>query len=461
MAAIIKRNLHCIGKGKLLSLFLGTLLYGMSERVASSLTYEQHILSVMTDHYYLIYFMIPLYLFVCFSVIEDDGEIVIIRYGSYISYFLSKSALIAVISVIFIGVQVSAIFLTGIGLPFENTWLLSDSATQRELFLILSGYFKTPISCMIATISYMLLGLCISGIFSMWIAHFLSKSWTIKVLIGLYIMTAVVIKIPFLQNLPMTGFNNWIILHHNLISKKRFIITAITTLVLLSIIFWTVKKYWHWQFTVHSNKKIGLTPYYCREAVTKKNILTLIMILSVLAIWKYLQNPNIIMADDWIFRLFAGHGIGSFHFISFLEMLISNGLPIYLLAVFIERVTSSHTIFVTIRLRKRYEIIKGIMQTSFILIAFYGLLLLVIPFIGILSLQLQTTTQTIPLLFICVGLKLMDITIQFLLIMVLYSITKQITIGFLAIIVLNLLCILPEAISIYLPFGFSSLARYI
>ena len=459
MGAIIRRNLYIVGKGKLLALFHGCIVFGISGRVAAALTYEQHILSVLTDHYYLIYFMIPMFLFICFSMIEDDTEIVVMRYRSYFRYFLSKWVSIAVLSVLFMGIQLLAVLLSGIGLPLENNWILSAGATQTELFTVLSDHFSSPISCFIGTMLYMLLGLCISGIFCMWIAHFLSKSWTSKVIMAFYIITAVSIKIPFLQELPITGFNHWIILHHNLTGGHRFLITAITTLGLVIFMLWTVKKYWHWQLTVHSKKINGLTQYYCREAITKKNMLVMIITTSIIAIWKYLQNPNTFVADDWIVRLFVGHGPGTFHILSFLEMLITNGLPIYLLAVFIERVASSHSIFVTIRLKTRYKLLKGIMKTSLIFITFYGLIFTLIPIIGIYVLNLQTTAQTIPLLLLCVGLKLLDIMTQFLLMMALYCLTKQTTIGFLALVGLNLLCILPGRISAYLPLGLSSMAR--
>jgi len=459
MGAIIRRNLHNVGKGKLLALFLGCIVFGISGRIAAALTYEQHILSVLTDHYYLIYFMIPIYLFVCFSVIEDDTEIVVMRYHSYFRYFLSKWVSIAVVSLLFMGIQLLAILLSGIGLPWGNNWILSGGAIQTELFSVLSGYFSSPVSCFIATILYMLLGLCISGMFCMWITHFLPKLWTSKAIMALYIITAVSIKIPFLQELPITGFNHWIILHHNLSGGHRFLITAITTSGLVIFMLWTVKKYWHWQLTVHSKKIKGLTQYYCREAISKKNLLVMIITTSIIVIWKYLQNPNTIMADDWIVRLFAGHGTGTFHILSFLEMLITNGLPIYLLAVFIERVSSSHSIFVTIRLKTRYELLNGILKTALLFTAFYGLLFMAIPIIGIYVLNLQTTAQTIPLLFLCVGLKLLDIMTQLLLMMALYCLTKQITIGLLALVGLNLLCILPGGIIAYLPLGLSSMSR--
>lgn len=81
--------------------------------------------------------------------------------------------------------------------------------------------------CFVVTALYMLLGLCVSGIFCMWIVHFLPKSWASKALMSFYIVTVVSIKVPFLQELPITGFNHWIILHHNLTGGYRFLITAI------------------------------------------------------------------------------------------------------------------------------------------------------------------------------------------------------------------------------------------
>ncbi len=459
MNAIIRRNLHMVGKGKLLALFLCCILFGISGRVTAALTYEQHILSVLTNHYYLIYFMIPMYLFVCFFVIEDDTEIVVMRYRSYFRYFLSKWASVAVLSVLFIVIQLLAILLSGTGLPLGNKWMLSDGTTQKELFSALSVYFSSPMSCMAVTTLYMLFGLGISGMFCMWITHFLPKSWSSKVMMVFYVITSLSIKITFLQKLPITGFNYWIILHHNLTGSHRFPNTLITTLVLVIFILGTTKKNWHWQLTRHSPKMKGLTQYYYREAITPKNLLIVTAATSIIAIWKYLQNPNTVTAEEWIIRLFTGHGTGTLHLLSFLEMLITNGLPVYLLAVFIARITGSHSIFVTIRLKTRYGFLKSIMKTSLIFIAFYGLLLTLIPIIGVSVLNLQTTAQTIPLLLLCVSLKLLDIMMQFLLITALHCLTKQITIGFLALLGLNLLCILPERISAYLPFGLSSIAR--
>lgn len=459
MRAITRRNLLIVGKGKFFALFVCCILFGVSGRVETTMTYEQHILSLITDHYYLTYAMIPFYLWVCFFVIEDDVEIIVMRYYSYYRYFLSKVASLAVISLLFMAIQLFAVFLSGIGLPKGNTWILFDGTSQSELFSVLSGYFKSPISCFICAALYMLLGLCVSGMFCIWISHYLSKSSATKLLTGFYVITAFSIKVPSLQELPITGFNHWIILHHNLTSEHRFLMTAVTTVCLIVIMIWSVKKHWNWKLTVNTKKKNGLTQYYWREAITQKNLLIIIITMLLLVIWKYLRNRNVTFADVWITELFAGHGTGTFNALAYLEMIIINGVPLYLLAIFIEKVTSSHSIYVSIRVKTRAVLLKSIMKTSLILIALYVLLLTMISLVGIYILSMQTTDQTIPLILVCIGLKLLDILTQFLFMMVIYCLTKQITVGFLALMGLNLLCTLPVGISSYSPFGLSSIAR--
>lgn len=58
-------------------------------------------------------------------------------------------------------------------------------------------------------------------------------------------------------------------------------------------------------------------------------------------------------AKYWIFLLFSGHGTGYLNILSFLEMLIVNGAPIYLLAAFMEETVSGESLFVSIRAEGR------------------------------------------------------------------------------------------------------------
>jgi len=90
MIALIRKNLRLWGYGKSLALFAGCILFSISGRLNGGIAYERHILSAVSDHYYLTYFVLPIVLLSCFSFIDDDGEPVILRFQSYHSYFLKK-----------------------------------------------------------------------------------------------------------------------------------------------------------------------------------------------------------------------------------------------------------------------------------------------------------------------------------------------------------------------------------
>ena len=57
--------------------------FSISGRLNGGIAYERHILSAVSDHYYLTYFVLPIVLLSCFSFIDDDGEPAILRFQSY------------------------------------------------------------------------------------------------------------------------------------------------------------------------------------------------------------------------------------------------------------------------------------------------------------------------------------------------------------------------------------------
>ena len=59
MIALIRKNLRLWGYGKSLALFAGCILFSISGRLNGGIAYERHILSAVSDHYYLTYFVLP------------------------------------------------------------------------------------------------------------------------------------------------------------------------------------------------------------------------------------------------------------------------------------------------------------------------------------------------------------------------------------------------------------------
>ncbi len=459
MYALIKKNIRLWRHGTLLALFAGCMLFSISGRVNVKITFEQHILSSVSDHYYLTYFALPVILLSCFSFLEDDEPPVILRFQSYHSYFLKKWIGVGLIALILTAVQTGAILLSGIGLSLGNNWILASGATQTELFSILESVFAGPLSAFVCYSIYQLIGSwLISGI-CMWICHFTGRKWTTRIVVALYILSAVWIQIPGIQRIPLTGFNHLFILHHNLLSPRRFEITLLTLLLLAMIIVISVRLAWKRQLPRIELSYRGLTGYYLRSLMIPRNFLVLLGVVLIIVIYKLAGNGVSVSGSEWIYTLFSGHGTAYFQLLPFLELLITSGAPLYLLAVFVEQTVNGQSIFVSVRAKSRSHVMKSILSVSIGFIMIYAVFWLMAGLIGAVLSGTGLTIVSFRLLLYAVLMKCLDILVQYLVMLAIYIATRQVTVGFLVLIAGNLLCVLPENWIAYLPVGLSSLAR--
>lgn len=459
MIALIKKNIRLWGYGKALALFIGCLLFSLGERVNGVSYYQQHILSAVSDHYYLTYFMLPLVLLSCFPFLDDDGEPVILRFQSYHRYFLRKWFGTGFIALLLVAIQTVAILLSGIGLPPGNHWTLAVGATERSLFSVLQQSFTAPAQTFIAFTlhqfvgSWMIFGIC------MWINHFAGRKWSVRIIIALYLLSAVWIKVSAVQSLPITGFNHLLILHHNLGISHRFEITGITSALLAMLIALTVRFAWRGQLPHIQISRRGIAAYYFRQLMTRRNLLILCAAAMGITLYKGLASSFVQSGTEWIYTLFAGHGTGYFQVFPFLELLITTGAPLYLLAVFTEYTVNGQSIFIIVRTGNRRNVVRGILSVSAMFLALYALLWLAAGLLGGIFLGSSMGLAAYKMLLYAALMKFLDMLLQFLVMMAVYLFTKQITIGFLALVAGNLLCMLPMTVAAYLPFGLSSLAR--
>lgn len=269
MIALIRKNLRLWGYGKSLALFTGCILFSISGRLNGGIAYERHILSAVSDHYYLTYFVLPIVLLSCFSFIDDDGEPVILRFQSYHSYFLKKWIGGGLIAVILTAVQTGAILLSGIGLPLGNEWNLAAGATEAELFSTLEQLFASPLQAFVCFTLYQLIGSWLIFGICMWIGHFTGRKWTIRIVIVLYVLSAVWIKLPAIQNIPLTSFNHLLILHHNFGEPARPWSTGFTLLLFMLTIMFSVRFAWRGHLPQLRLKCHGIAAYYSYELMTK------------------------------------------------------------------------------------------------------------------------------------------------------------------------------------------------
>ena len=88
---------------------------------------------------------------------------------------------------------------------------LAAGATEAELFSTLEQLFASPLQAFVCFTLYQLIGSWLIFGICMWIGHFTGRKWTIRIVIVLYVLSAVWIKLPAIQNIPLTSFNHLLI----------------------------------------------------------------------------------------------------------------------------------------------------------------------------------------------------------------------------------------------------------
>ncbi|ANU75944.1 hypothetical protein [Blautia pseudococcoides] len=462
MCAIIRKNWKLAKIGNFLLLFIVCLFFSVSAKSSGCLSFEQHLLSAGTDHYYLLYAMIPITLFCFFPFLEDDSEIVIGRFKSYFAYFFSRWSSMGLIAVCLVITQTIAISISAIGLPHQNDWLIPADAPTAELFSHFESCFPNPCIAFLAIIAYQCFGSWFVCGFLMWICHFGKIRMTLWVLLPIYAFSALWIKIPILQALPITGFNHLMILHHNFGDSFRMILTAGTGAILFIAVILTSKYCWRKTLGFPSKRRFGLTTYYLRLLFSRRNLIVVAAVVVLIVAYKALRGMAVSSMDEWIIEVLSGHGIGNFRPIVFLEMLLVNGTPLYFMASFLEKTVSGQSLFVPIRAGSRIKLTASTLYACLSFLFVYTLFLgVIIMGSGYLFGIPLVGSQSISLLFKFLALKLIDCCIQCFVLMLVHGITGQVIAGFILLIGGNMLCMLPEWISCFLPFGISSTARLI
>ncbi len=453
---MIPRLFSEIGKGRFLLPCGLSLLFGLSGRTGGNTTASLHVLAVLSDQYYFIFGVLPVFLFLCASVMEDDGPLVLLRYGTYGRYFFTKWRALAVLSALLWMGQMLVVLISGLGLPIDGSWSVGSGQPMDEIFRLLQGIFSSTIGAALCSAGYLLLGYWMIGLVALWLGHFCRRSLAVKLLMGLYMLAVAYVKLPIMSRPPFvffTGLNHWILLLHNLTEPWRPILTAGTTLALVAAMVWSVRLKWRWQLSIQEHRQTGLFRYYRRLLFLKQNVLMLAAVTLLLAAWSWLRGGPPEDGADWLLRLFAGHGTGYFFPMGLMFLLAMDILPLWAICSFVERAAGERSAFLTIRLIRRRELMRAILGSAFLWILLYGCLLITTAVIPPLMLDLPVDGW---LTLIAIGLKLLDIGVQFLLVLAALCLTGQATIGFVTVVAMHFLCILPVP---WLPVGLSSLAR--
>jgi len=442
----------------------------------TNITYWEFIISAITDHYYILYFMIIFYLFSAFKMIEEDNEIILIRGKKYINYFISQIISLFSISTIFTLMHFFIVAIMGYGLNLDNRFIM-NAYYYNEVIGVYSTYFKSPILAVVILIVYMILGLTFMGMVLMFINHFFGKRLAIIGMMVMYLLMLISLRTNIDNSLPLLFLNNYIILHHAFaVLGKNFYIIILSEIFLSGFILVIVKNFWHIDITSIKIliRKIGVNKWYLKLLFSRKNIF-IMLIFIIISIINIVLRHGILTISDLSILQFYGHGIGYFNLIDFMSLIIYNGIPIYILSSFLEKEGNDRSAFLTIRLKNKKQWFISVIHCGFLLIFIYLLASLCIGvvtgvFLGMKfngynymnNLFLENGLQIIKpyyLYLIILTTKSLELFFYFLVVLICYIYTKGCTLGFLLVNVGYFSYLLTENIAKYTPVGIGSLSR--
>ena len=459
MKTLIKLELNKLTSNKLLFLLFGLTIFSMDERITQTLSSQQFILYIFTEHYYLTYLMMPIFMLSIYSSLDDDMEYILIRSTSYWNYFKGKLAVYGIFSFMFVIAQFVVAFIMSIGLRSDNNFNVPNNPSY-ELFGYYSQHFSSVTQAIFINCIYMIAGLFIVSIAFFTINNFFSKKVSTKIMIIAYILMIFGLKIDKVNNLPIVFIDNYIIFHRNFGYDLKLFINILTMTTVLIVVCILNKKYWNKKLKIKDIRKNKIS-YYKRLLFSRYNIVMICSVLILMSFWGLLKgNSSFESMNDYLVNLFVGHPVNNIRIIEFLEMLVLNTTPIYIIAIFLEQESSERSLFINIRFGKGIKWMNSILKTSMLFVVSYVLLNIAIPIaIGIFN-NIPITSQVIQLSTNIFIIKVLDLSLQVLVLILLYSLSKNMTLSFLSLLLLNSLCFLPFKWCLYLPFGISSLSRF-
>ena len=299
------------------------------------------------------------------------------------------------------------------------------------------------------------MGYWLIALLTLWLGHFLQRKKAIKVLLALYILTILSIKLPIMSRPPfcyLTGINHWVLLLHNLTAGWRFPLTAIVTLLFVVTVICSIQGGWRSAAHHHRISK-GLPAYYRHILFSASNFLVLAISLALLVGWVWCSGGVPIDGREWVIRLLAGHGTGYFYPLGFMALLLAELLPLWPVGRFLIQATSENSAFLMIRSKRRNNMLRSLLCVSTEWIACCCVSLLMAEVIPIFALNYVIPVE---LVLEATMLRFLDMVFLFLVIFLFLCLNRNPTFGFLVVVLLHLLSLLPIP---WLPVGASSLLR--
>ena len=168
-------------------------------------------------------------------------------------------------------------------------WRLPDGSLEAELFEALSQVFSSPLTAFAGCTGYLFLGIWLISSLCMWLAHFAGHKQALRTVVGLYVLSILWVKVPGIHAFPITGLNHLLILHHNLGIPHCWLVTGITAALLALFLIGSVCFPSKRKLLGKSQKRRGVQAYYQRALFQKQDLMILCGVVLGMTVYKGLS----------------------------------------------------------------------------------------------------------------------------------------------------------------------------
>ena len=342
MSSVIKNDLilYVNDKRKIVVFLVFSFFCGMNIDIAigAHMSLLEYVIFLMTNHYYLIYFMFMAYLFFSIAIMQEESELLYIRLGTIKKQYICILINVLLQTIFYVGCHLVIAFIIGCTkLDCSNLFMVSsiDGYYNDTLNFLMEykKYFSSPGEALVATLLYMILGLTFLSMMIYVIKRVLGKKATM-IAIGLIMIDLMMgFKCSFRGVAGFLFLNRYFILHHTLFSDGiPFVWINIMMVCLILWCGYRIMKYKKGN-KIEKRRSVILDGMQRGMVVFSSILLGSYILLSCCVV---LQKQEVISKSDLLFSVLLGYSSQNFYLIEFIQYVIFFGIPIFFIEMILE-----------------------------------------------------------------------------------------------------------------------------
>lgn len=327
-----------------------------------------YIISVLTNHYYTLYCLVPVLFIVLARGIRQISDIEIIRYGNRFRQNRRNTAILSLWLLTLFILKVAVVFLIGIKtfglsvrlqpIPMENFY-----SELLEIYNAYVAFFDNPVIAIAAIAGYFIFGFTLLQAVMGYINIRYSYEKLMTAGAGIYVLMIIGFKTQLKTLVPMLCFNNYILLHHGLFvnGTVRFIVTlAVGTAALLFCLGVRIR--------IKSVQMGGFI-------ITGKERLITIAVVGLLLAGELMRGMSAsnFNVRDVMFSFLFGSGESMPSFMGWLKLAIVYLLPVFMIGISDQRIRQYSHAPMLIRFQSKNHFEVWVLWKNLSYIFLYGL----------------------------------------------------------------------------------------